>query len=95
MTEMHLQDESIYKYMTQFEATQLLAGQSVIPIPSHEDVARRAYEIYIKHGCRPGQCKQNWQQAENDLRENGALAATFTRVDPVVEHISAGFWTTK
>ncbi|MCC7144860.1 MAG: DUF2934 domain-containing protein [Phycisphaeraceae bacterium] len=36
--------------------------------PSHDEIARRAYEIYVKKGCRQGQCKQNWQQAERELR---------------------------
>ena len=66
------------KYTTQSEATQMLAaelthddlqpGPGVIPIPTHAEIARRAYEIYIKTGRIQGQCKQNWQHAEHDLR---------------------------
>ena len=37
------------------------------PAPSHDDIARRAHDIYVKKGRQPGQCKQNWQQAEQEL----------------------------
>lgn len=36
---------------------------------SHDDIARRAYAIYLNTGCQPGQCEQNWCQAEAELRE--------------------------
>ena len=66
------------KYTTQSEAKQILAakqthsdphpGHGVITMPTHDDIAKRAYDIYIKNGRRQGQCQQNWQQAEHDLR---------------------------
>ena len=28
---------------------------------------QRAYEIYVHSGFRPGQCEQNWIQAEREL----------------------------
>ena len=72
------------KYTSQSEATQVLAagqthddmhaGQGVIPAPSHDTIARRAYDIYIKHGSKQGQCKQNWQQAEHELHRTGHRA---------------------
>lgn len=34
--------------------------------PTHEDIARRAYEIYLEKGCPPGQCEENWLQAEQE-----------------------------
>lgn len=34
---------------------------------SHDAVARRAFEIYERSGCKPGRCAQNWAQAEHDL----------------------------
>jgi hypothetical protein len=37
--------------------------------PTHEAIARRAYDIYVKTGRKQGQCKQNWQQAEQSLLE--------------------------
>jgi len=66
------------KYTTQSEATRILAaqqthsdlhpGHGVITMPTHADIAKRAYDIYVKNGCKQGQCKQNWQQAEHELR---------------------------
>jgi hypothetical protein len=37
--------------------------------PINKDIAKRAYEIYIEKGCLPGQCEQNWKQAEQELME--------------------------
>jgi len=44
----------------------------VIPTATHDDIARRAHEIYIKKGCPQGQCEQNWQQAEQELKNHQA-----------------------
>ncbi len=35
---------------------------------SHEDVARRAYEIYQRRGGAPGRDLEDWLQAERELR---------------------------
>ncbi len=37
-------------------------------LPTHDAIARRAFEIYVKTGRRQGRCKQNWLEAEQDLR---------------------------
>ena len=42
--------------------------------PTHDDIARRAYDIYVKTGWKQGQCKQNWQQAEQSLHDQRAQA---------------------
>jgi hypothetical protein len=53
------------------------SGPSMVPAPSHGDIARRAYDIYLKTGCQQGQCQRNWQQAERDLQNEGrATCAT-------------------
>jgi hypothetical protein len=47
-------------------------GHHVQTVPlmlAHDEIARRAYEIYIKKGSRQGQCERNWLQAEIDLRK--------------------------
>ena len=49
-----------------------IAGVSAVP--THDDIAQRAYDIYLANDCRQGQCKQNWLQAEKDLRKRGAVA---------------------
>ncbi|MBZ4412899.1 DUF2934 domain-containing protein [Myxococcus sp. XM-1-1-1] len=35
---------------------------------SHEQIARRAYEIYMARGGKPGNHEQDWQQAERELK---------------------------
>ena len=34
----------------------------------HEEIAKRAYEIYLRHGAQPGRDQENWVQAETELR---------------------------
>ena len=41
------------------------------PAPSHADIARRAYDIYVRKGRQPGQCEQNWRQSEQELQDQG------------------------
>jgi len=36
---------------------------------THEEIARCAYEIYVKSGRTQGQCARNWDHAEEQLRE--------------------------
>ncbi|MBJ6765345.1 DUF2934 domain-containing protein [Myxococcaceae bacterium JPH2] len=36
--------------------------------PSHERIARRAYEIFLARGSAPGSPEQDWFQAERELR---------------------------
>ena len=35
--------------------------------PSHDKVARKAYEIYLKEGCPQGRDVQHWLDAETQL----------------------------
>ena len=51
----------------------------VTPTATHDDIAKRAHEIYIKNGCPQGQCEQNWQQAEHELRVQSLTAPTKQR----------------
>jgi hypothetical protein len=43
-------------------------GCGVITPPTHDAIAHRAYDIYVKTGCEQGHCKRNWLQAEHELR---------------------------
>ncbi|MFL5347352.1 MAG: DUF2934 domain-containing protein [Hyalangium sp.] len=36
--------------------------------PTHEQIARRAYEIFLARGGQPGNPEQDWHQAERELR---------------------------
>lgn len=42
--------------------------------PAHDDIARRAYDIYVRKGRPQGQCQENWKQAERELRKQAATA---------------------
>jgi hypothetical protein len=35
--------------------------------PTHEQIARRAYEIFLARGGAPGSPEQDWFQAEREL----------------------------
>jgi hypothetical protein len=66
------------KYMTHSKATQMSAmqqGHKVVhsgplatAMPTHKDIAKRAYEIYVEKNCQQGQSELNWLQAEQELR---------------------------
>jgi hypothetical protein len=38
---------------------------------THEDIARRAYQIYVEKGHPQGQSEEIWRQAEQDIRSRG------------------------
>jgi Protein of unknown function (DUF2934) len=71
---------SMHAHLTHSEAPRALTvepshndlhpGRGVIASPSHDDIANRAYDIYVKNGCQQGQCEKNWHQAELELRTN-------------------------
>jgi hypothetical protein len=46
--------------------------------PSHEEIAMRAYEIYVQLGRPEGQSEKIWQQAEQDI-QNKHRAASASR----------------
>jgi DUF2934 family protein len=39
---------------------------------SHEDVARRAYELFLSRGAQHGSDIEDWLQAERQLSTNGS-----------------------
>jgi hypothetical protein len=41
--------------------------------PSHQQIAQRAQEIWTRHGCPPGEDKENWFEAEAELRREMGL----------------------
>jgi hypothetical protein len=43
--------------------------------PTEDQIRRRAYEIYLKHG-EPGRDTQNWLQAERELKQASDSAET-------------------
>jgi hypothetical protein len=52
-------------------ATKVQAGSkpsaTMTHSPTHAQIAARAFEIYMRSGCRPGQDEHNWLEAEKEL----------------------------
>ncbi len=47
------------------------AGESTVSEPgSHDEIARRAYEVYLARGEAPGRDLEDWLQAERELRSS-------------------------
>lgn len=42
--------------------------------PSQEEIAKRAYEIFERNGCKPGQDMANWLSAESELMNERGMA---------------------
>ena len=40
-------------------------------VVSVEDIARRAYEIYVQRGCLDGSDREDWRRAERELKAPG------------------------
>lgn len=40
--------------------------------PSREEIAQRAYELYVARGGADGSEQEDWLQAEHELREQNA-----------------------
>ncbi len=47
--------------------------------PSHDDITRHAYDIYVKKGRQQGHCRRDWQQAEQDLTKEGQASRLRTK----------------
>ena len=37
--------------------------------PTHDQIAQKAHEIWLKNGCQHGQDRQNWLEAEAQLKK--------------------------
>lgn len=54
------------------EAGHTDATAAVAPIqppPSHDEVARRAYELFVERGCEEGRDLEDWLRAEVELSQ--------------------------
>ncbi|HKD49660.1 MAG TPA: DUF2934 domain-containing protein [Candidatus Acidoferrum sp.] len=40
--------------------------------PTHEEIALRAYEIYLERGAAPGDALEDWTRAERELMEKNS-----------------------
>ncbi len=48
-------------------------GRGASPMPSYEQIAQRAFEIWVAKGRPQGQDLENWQQAEADLMKGSLV----------------------
>jgi hypothetical protein len=51
------------------ENPQFYRDSAGVATPTHEQIARRAYELYIKRGQAPGNEQEDWLEAEKELSE--------------------------
>ena len=58
------------------ETTEPNSAQVTPPYPTHEDVQRRAYEIYLSQGRTDGRDLDNWLQAERELSQANGSATS-------------------
>ena len=68
-------------------------GDALRGPPTHDQIARCAYDLYVATGRQAGRCQQNWRQAEQALccqneadalaqeQSSGAFARSATRSD--------------
>jgi len=58
----------------QATSTQVETGEvSVVNSTRHEEIRRRAYEIYLERGEQPGRELDDWLQAERELKRGAFL----------------------
>ncbi len=50
------------------------------PAPTPDDIALRAYHIYLERGCTPGDPMQDWLQAERELSSRPAKSGRKSKV---------------
>ena len=50
--------------------------------PNHDEISRRAFEIFLERGGLPGRELEDWLQAENEFES----AALFMRAVPGEKH---------
>lgn len=64
-------------------------------VVTHEQITRRAFELWCENGRRPGMAEEHWRAAERELkreREHTALSASqdakdaTDKADAAVEH---------
>ena len=59
------------KSNTRSETAVPIALKKFQPLPSHEQISQRAYEIYQSGGCADGRDQQDWFRAELEMSATG------------------------
>jgi hypothetical protein len=68
---MRMSSNSNSKRISEIQATstQVETGEaSVVNSTRHEEIRRRAFEIYLERGGQPGRDLDDWLQAERELK---------------------------
>lgn len=45
-------------------------------MPSHDEIAQRAYELYQQRGCQPGHEMEDWLEAQRQLSAQSSTGET-------------------
>lgn len=51
--------------------------------PSQDDIALRAYHIYLERGCTPGNQQEDWLRAERELTEAPKKSRRKSKIVPI------------
>jgi Protein of unknown function (DUF2934) len=51
--------------------------------PSQEEIALRAYHIYLERGCAPGDPMEDWLRAEQELQAGSKKPGRKSKIVPI------------
>ena len=51
--------------------------------PTYDQIALRAYHIYLERGCAPGDPMQDWLQAERELTKSPKQSRRKSKIVPI------------
>jgi Protein of unknown function (DUF2934) len=54
--------------------------------PSQEDIARRAYDLYVERGSKPGKDIDDWVRAEKELGAEALTGSARTTVNQIARN---------
>jgi hypothetical protein len=61
---------------------------SVSHRPTHDQITRRAYQIYLERGARPGHELDDWLRAERELERIALFTRSWSRLSALDERQS-------
>ena len=78
---------------TKPETRMKVSAKDQIQSPSHDEIEKVAYEIYVKNGCEDGHNEEHWFQAERillrrnlkkDIKKEKAKADQYLDIEAVL-----------
>jgi len=51
--------------------------------PTHEEIALRAYHIFLERGCTPGNEQEDWLRAEQELTQQSKKPSRKSKIVPI------------